>query len=230
MKTVPKPMAATALAAWLAFSGAITPAFFSALLGGCDGGSSSETVGMAQGIAEATSSADGIAVRTDAGNSVGVYAAGYIPYLDPAASGFADSAAAGADGIALFRNLDPGRYNVLVRQVSGGKAALIADLAVPASGNATQRARLEATGTLAGTIADSLPAYEGLIYLPGTPFFAAGDSLMRYALTGLPQGNHKVVKTWKKLVPCDSSRICGGNPLRADSSLVRILPGVNATW
>jgi hypothetical protein len=53
----------------------------------------------------------------------------------------------------------------------------------------TARARLEATGTLAGAITDSLPAFVGVIYVPGTPFFALGDSLMQYELSGLHPGH-----------------------------------------
>ncbi len=192
-------------------------------LDGCEGGSSSETVGMA----EATPTADQIAVRTDPGNRVGLYAADYRPYPE---SGFAQSTTADSNGIALFTRLGPGQYQVLVRQVLAGKAALIPDLALPASGHATARARLEATGTLTGVIADSLPALAGVVYVPGTPFFAEGDSLMRYELPGLPQGTYRVVKAWKKTLPCDSSRTCGGSVNRMDSTLVRIRSGENATW
>jgi len=192
-------------------------------LDGCEGGTSSETVGMA----EATPTADQIAVRTDPGNSVGLYAADFLPYSD---SGFSKSVTADSNGIAVFPQLGSGRYQVLVRQVSGGKAALITDLAVPASGHATARARLEATGTLAGVIADSLPAMAGVVYVPGTPFFAEGDSLMRYELPGLPQGTYRVVKAWKQPIACDSSRTCGGSVTKRDSTIVRIRPGENATW
>jgi hypothetical protein len=192
-------------------------------VGGCEGGTSSETVGMA----EATPAADQIAVRTDAGNSVGLYSADFLPFSD---SGFSSSATADSNGMALFPQLVPGRYQVVVRQTSGGKAALISDLAVPASGKMTARARLEATGTLAGAITDSLPAFVGVIYVPGTPFFALGDSLMRYELSGLPQGIYPIIKTWKQPLACDSSRTCGGNVARRDSTLVRIRPGENATW
>jgi len=192
-------------------------------LDGCEGGSSSETVGMA----EATPAADQISVRTDPGNRVGLYAADYRPFPD---SGFAQSTAADSNGIALFTQLGPGQYQVLVRQVSGGKAALIPDLAVPAPGHATARARLEATGTLTGVIADSLPALAGVVYVPGTPFFAKGDSLMRYELAGLPQGTYRVFKAWKQTLPCDSASICARSVNRGDSTLVRIRSGENATW
>jgi hypothetical protein len=210
MNSPAKLFAAAAVAACLGMSG------------GCEGGTSSETVGMA----EATPAADQIAVRTDAGNSVGLYAADYLPYSD---SGFARSAIADSNGIALFPRLNPGHYRVLVRQIPGGKAALISDLAVPASGNATVRARLEATGTLAGVITDSLPAFMGIAYVPGTPFFAQGDSLMRYELAGLPEGIYPVVKTWKQPIVCDSMTTCGGSVIRRDTALVQIHPGEKAS-
>ena len=204
------------------FLGALVAACLNGLEG-CEGGSSSETVGMA----EATPTADQIAVRTDPGNRVGLYAADFLPYSD---SGFAQSTMADSNGVAVFAKLGPGRYQVLVRQVSGGKAALIPDLAVPAAGHATARARLEATGTLTGVIVDSLPVLAGVVYVPGSPFFAEGDSLMRYELRGLPQGTYRVVKAWKKTLACDSSRACGGSVNRWDSTLVRIRSGEKATW
>jgi hypothetical protein len=107
---------------------------------------------------------------------------------------------------------------------------LIPDLAVPAPGNATLRARLEKTGTLTGVITDSLPATAGIVYVPGTPFFAPGDSLMRYELAGLPQGTYPIMKIWKQPLACDTARTCGGIQTRQDSALVRIRSGENAIW
>jgi len=178
-------------------------------------------------MAEATPASDQVAVRTDAGSSVGLYSADFLPHTN---TGFARTVTADSEGIALFPGLKPGVYDVVVRQISLGKAALIPGLAVPASGDETVRARLETTGTLAGTITDSLPVHAGFVYVPGTPFFAPVDSLMRYTLPGLPPGRYAVVKTWSRPVACDSSGTCGGNSFGRDSAFVQIHPGENAIW
>jgi hypothetical protein len=195
-------------------------------LGGCDGGTSSETVGFAAGKIEATPGVTGIAGRTDAGNLLGLYSDDFQPQAN---LGFAKSATADSAGRFAFADLEPGRYQLLAR-ASDGKAALLTELTVPSEGGATVSAALEPTGSLAGIITDSASAFMGLVYAPGTPFFALGDSLMRYSLAGMPAGSYRIVKTWKRNPPCAPGMACGGIESRQDSAEVRIRPGENAAW
>jgi hypothetical protein len=191
-------------------------------LGACDGGTSSETVG---GIA-ATTDVDEIRVTTDAENEVGLYSVDFLPHLD---SGFAVTARVDSKGIFTFGDLAPGRYQLLVRSPSKGMATLVTEMVIPGSG-VTVRADLEPTGNLSGTITDSLTALLGFAYLPGTPFYAEGDSLMRYTLNRLPAGTHSIVKTWKQPALCDPEKICSGLETRQDSARVQIASGENAVW
>lgn len=192
-------------------------------LGGCDGGTSSETVGFVEAIPGSV----GISGRTDAGNSVSLYSADFQPHLD---RGFAESVTAGPDGGFSFGNLVPGKYQLLARRPSDGKSALIMDLAVPPGPEGPRRAALEPTGTLSGRITGDSATSLGLVYVPGTPFFASGDGLMRYSLEGLPPGTYRVVKSWKRIVPCDPGIVCGGVESREDSAVVGIRSGVDVIW
>lgn len=192
-----------------------------AIFGGCEGGTSSETVGMV----EETAGPDKITGRTDPGNTLGLYSADFQPHVN---SGFAMTITADSNGNFTFPNLSPGRYHLLARRPSDGKAALVADIAVPAEAIATGRARLEATGSVSGTITATVPAYLGIAYAPGTPFFVPADSQMHYLLTGMPAGAYKIVKTWQTM-SCAPGAVCVG-PVRQDSAIVRIRPGENAAW
>jgi hypothetical protein len=158
---------------------------------------------------------------------VSLYSAGFLPHLG---RGFAKSVTADRDGEFSFTGLEPGRYQLLARRLSDGKAALILDLAVPPGSEGSRRASLEPTGGLAGIITDDSAAFLGLVYVPGTPFFGTGDSLMRYSLEGLPPGTYRAVKSWKLERPCETGTVCGGAESRLDSADVGILSGVNAIW
>jgi hypothetical protein len=195
-------------------------------IGGCDGGTSSETVGVATGMVEATPGADGIACRTEAGTVLGLYSEDFQPHSD---IGFAKTAIADPEGKFAFGGLEPGRYQLLAR-AADGKAALLTGLVVPSASGAPERAALEPAGSLAGIITDSASAFMGLVYAPGTPFFARGDSLMRYSLAGMPAGNYRIVKTWKRLSPCAPDVTCGGVESLQDTAEVRIRSGENAAW
>jgi hypothetical protein len=144
--------------------------------------------------------------------------------------GFAKVLSADSQGAFTFPGLEPGLYQLLVRRPSDGKAALIAQLEIPGGTAPDRRAALEATGALSGTITDSANVSNGLVYVPGTPFFAEGDGTMRYSLAGLPTGNHAIVKAWTRLPPCDSAAACGGLEIRKDTAMVRIRPGEKAVW
>lgn len=187
-------------------------------LGGCDGGTSSETVGMVEAAAGRT----GITGKTDPGNEVALYAADFLPHLE---RGFAQTGKADSNGRFAFANLEAGRYRLLARRPSDGWASLLAELDVPAGSDSIRRGALEPTGSLSGTITDSLPALSGVAYAPGTPFFALGDSLMRYEMTGLPAGEYRIVKAWKREIHCMPGAACGGIDSLSDSAEVRILPG-----
>jgi len=189
---------------------------------GCEGGTSSETVG----IVEETAGQNGITGRTDPGNKLGLYSADFLPHLD---QGFAMTATADSTGAFSFANLPPGRYQLLARNPGDGKAALLVDIAVPADTNANGRARLEPTGTLSGTITASARAFLGIAYVPGTPFFAPADSLMQYVIKDMPAGAYEIVKTWK-MISCAPGATCAGPDSLADSALVRIRPGESAVW
>lgn len=191
-------------------------------IGGCEGGTSSETVGMV----EETAGQDGITGRTDPGNTLGLYSADFLPHLE---QGFAMTVTADSTGAFAFVHLPPGRYQLLARRPGDGKAALLIEIAVPAGANPTGRATLEATGSLSGTITDSASAYLGLVYAPGTPFSVQADSAMHYVLTGMPAGSYKIVKTWKTM-SCTPGAACGRPESRQDSAQVRIQPGESAAW
>jgi hypothetical protein len=193
-------------------------------LGGCDGGTSSETVGIKAGMVEETAGRAGISGRTDPGNTLELYSANFLPQAD---SGFAKSITADSAGNFDFAGLSPGRYQLLARQ-RAGKAALLTDIAVPADANASASAPLEPTGSFSGTIPESVPGNPGIAYAPGTPFFAQPDSLKRFVLKGMPAGNYTVVIAWKPL-SCASGAMCGGET-RQDSVVIQIRPGENATW
>lgn len=192
-------------------------------MGGCEGGTSSETVGMV----EVAPGPGGMAGRTDAGNTVSLYAEGFLPHLD---QGFADTVTADRDGAFAFADLEPGTYRLLVRRPSDGKAALLADLAIPSPSGDVRRASLEPTGTLSGRITDDTAAFQGSAYAPGTPFFAVGDDSLRYSLAGLPPGNYRFVKAWTRRAPCIPGSLCGGTETRQDTADVGIRPGADAAW
>jgi hypothetical protein len=191
--------------------------------GGCDGGTSSETVGAVV----ATAGQADISGRTDPGNSLGLYSADFLPH---AGEGFARSLSADSTGGFVFPALEPGIYQLLVRRPSDGKAALLRELEIPGAFAPTRRADLESTGSLTGTITDSASASNARVYVPGTPFFAEGDEMRRYSLSGLPRGTYPVVKSWIRPLPCESPGVCGGIENRKDTALVRIVPGEKATW
>lgn len=195
----------------------------SAGLGGCEGGTSSETVGITAGMVKETAGQDGIIGSTDPGNTLELYSADFQPQSN---SGFAKSVTADSAGAFAFANIPPGRYQLLAREHANGKAALLTDIAVPSGTSAT--ATLEQTGTLAGTIPASAPGHLGIAYAPGTPFFAVADSLNSFVLKGMPAGNYTVVKTWNT-VTCASGAPCAGNN-QQDSVEIQIRPGENATW
>lgn len=190
---------------------------------GCEGGTSSETVG----IVKAAPGRSGITVRTDPGIALGLYSEDFRPQAN---AGFAKAATADSTGRFAFADLAPGHYRLLARRASDGAAALLTDLAIPTEDGSAPSARLEPTGTLQGTVTDSLPASLGAVYVPGTPLFALADSLMHYTLAGLPAGTYRIVKTWKKPLSCEPGRSCGGFVDREDSAEVRIRAGENAVW
>jgi hypothetical protein len=192
-------------------------------LGGCEGGTSSETVGFV----EAVPGSGGISGRADAGIAVSLYAADFQPHLD---LGYADTVTADREGAFAFAGLEPGSYRLFARRPSDGHAAMISDLVIPPASDGMRRAALEPTGTLSGSITDDTAAYLGWVHAPGTPFFGTGDNRMRYALTGLPPGTYRVVKDWRRVMPCDSVALCGGIETRRDSADVGILPGSAAIW
>ena len=66
-----------------------------AAIGGCEGGTSSETVGMV----EETAGQDVISGRTDPGNTLGLYSADFLPHLD---QGFAMTVTADSSGTFVF--------------------------------------------------------------------------------------------------------------------------------
>lgn len=196
------------LAAWL---------LGAALLGCEGGGTSSETVGF--GRVEAVSGPAGISGRTEPGLRVGLYHVGYLPHLD---SGFADTVTAGSDGRFAFPALPTGGFNLVVARPSDGKAACLGGLTVPGKDSAS--GILEATGRLQGRITDSSRVFATYALLPGTPYFARGDSLARFELSGLPAGDYRVVKAWTRLLPCDTA-VCGGIESLRDTATVRIRAG-----
>lgn len=193
-----------------------------AALGGCMGGTSSETVG----VVEEKAGQDNITGHTDPGNKLGLYSSDFLPHLD---QGFAMAVTADSTGSFAFANLPPGRYQLLARRPSDGKAALLTEIAVPADANAAGRALLEPTGSLSGTISADVSAYPAIVYAPGTPFFVQADSLNHFVLTGMPAGNYEIVKTWKTL-SCTPGAACGTPENRQDSAWVRIRPGESAVW
>lgn len=193
----------------------------SAGLGGCEGGTSSETVGMV----EETAGRDGIMGSTDPGNTLELYSADFLPQSN---LGYAKAVTADSAGAFSFANLPPGRYQLLAREHANGKAALLTDIDVPSEARVRVSARLEPTGTLAGTIPESVSGYHSIAYAPGTPFFALADSLNRFVLKGMPAGNYTVVKTWNA-VTCAPGASCGGEN-QQDSAVVQIRPGESATW
>lgn len=214
---------------WRANASALTALWLlaSAVLGGCAGGSSSETVGLwPHGMVIATTGGDEITGRTDPGNIVGLYGADFKPHLD---SGYARTATADSSGGFAFTGLRPGNYRLLVRHPSDGTAALLAELAVRDARD-TARGRLEPTGSLSGTIADSTTVIMGIVYVPGTPFYAAADSLSRYALPRLPPGSYPVVKSWKRPYGGCPGAPCAALESRQDSTVMRIESGQSAVW
>jgi hypothetical protein len=176
-------------------------------------------------MVEETAGRDGIMGRTDPGNTLELYSADFLPQAN---LGFAKSVTADSAGSFAFADLLPGRYQLLARERANGKAALLTEIAVPSGTNARASAPLEQTGTLSGTILESVPGYPAIAYAPGTPFFAQADSLNRFVLKGLPAGNYTVVKTWHT-TSCAPGASCGGNTQR-DSVEIQIRPGENATW
>ncbi len=206
----------TALAIILAWAG---------LGGGCveGGGSSSETVGLVTGV----SGREGIKGRTDAGNFVGLYSANYLPQ---SGSGFADTVHADANGAFSFAGMNNGYYHILVKRPADGKAAFLTEIYVPSGTDSTFRANLEPTAVLSGVITDSLASVEAVVYVPGSPFFARGDSLMRYSLPGLPAGYYEVSKTWRESIICNPNAACGGASNFEDSATLLIHSGGSEKW
>lgn len=193
-------------------------------MGGCEGGNSSETVGMVS----ITLGETGVEGRMDAGSWVGLYAAGYLPHVD---SGFADTVRADSDGRFAFTEVPPGDYHIVARTAQGGKSAFLSDIGLPGPVPATSwRAELGEPGSLSGMIGDTLPSGSLLAYLPGTPFSSRGDSLGRYSLSGIPAGEYQVVKLWIRFLPCDTGKVCGGIEYRRDSATVRIETGKKVGW
>lgn len=193
-------------------------------MGGCEGGNSSETVG----IVSITLGEARVEGRMEAGSWVGLYAAGYLPHVD---SGFADTAWADLDGRFAFTGIPPGDYHIVARAAQGGKSAFLGDIGLPGPVPATsRRAKLGEPGSLSGMIGDTLPSGSPLAYLPGTPFSTRGDSLGRYSLSGIPAGKYQVVKLWIRFPPCDTGKVCGGIEYRRDSATVRIEAGIKAGW
>lgn len=99
--------------------------------GGCNGGSSSETVSFDEGSVEVISTELALSGHTDAGSWVALYAADFLPHLD---SGFADTLRADAHGRFVFTHMPAGIYHMLVRGSKDSLAALsrIADLSMRA--------------------------------------------------------------------------------------------------
>jgi len=190
-------------------------------LSGCEGGTSSETVGMV----EETAGRDAIIGRTDPGNTLDLYSADFLPQAN---LGFAKAITADSTGAFAFAGLPPGHYQLLARHPANGKAALLTEITIPAEANASASAPLEPTGTLSGTIPESTPGYPAFAYALGTPFFAQADSLNHFVLKGMPAGNYTVVKTWST-TSCAPGAACGG-ATRQDSAQVQIRPGESATW
>ncbi|MBW8888664.1 MAG: carboxypeptidase regulatory-like domain-containing protein [Fibrobacteres bacterium] len=209
---------------WILF-GSLGLLLAAAGLGGCDGGTSSETVGVKEEKVEATAGPNAITGRTDSGNSLELYSVDFLPQAN---LGFAKAVTADSTGAFTFAELPPGRYQLLARHRANGKAALLTELTVPAEANASDSAPLEPTGTLSGTIPESTPGYPAFAYAPGTPFFAQADSLNHFELKGMPAGEYTVVKTWSTTT-CAPSATCGGET-RRDSALVQIRSGESSTW
>jgi hypothetical protein len=193
--------------------------------GGCNGGSSSETVSFDEGSVEVTSTELALSGRTDAGNWVALYAADFLPHLD---SGFADTLRADAHGRFAFTLMPAGTYHMLVRGSSDSLAAFLTEILWPSQGEALRTARLQPTAVLSGFISDSGLIHEGLVYIPGSPFYTRSDSLKNYTLGGLPSGEYRIRKTWLRTPPCMG--LCTGSETRQDSTLLRLMPGDQVKW
>jgi hypothetical protein len=206
-------------------------------LGGCEGGTSSETVGFEPNEVEVTLEANSIKGRSGKGNAVSLFAIEFQPQLD---SGFRQDIAPDSQGHFHFSDLPPGHYRLMVQNPLSEKATLLDSLVLPSPALVARRAVMLATGTLTGVLirssidnpnADSLPSqsgFFGMVYAPGTPFFTLSDSLGRYSLTGIPAGRYRFIKAWKPI--CQAGRICGEIPGPGDSTELEIQSGENVTW
>lgn len=207
--------------------GLVVSWFLFALAGfsGCNGGSSSETVSFAEGSVEVISTELALSGRTDAGNWVALYAADFLPHPD---SGFADTLLADAHGRFAFTRMPVGSYHILVRGASDSLAAFVTEIPWPSDGEVLRTARLQTTAALSGFISDSGLISEGLVFIPGSPFFARSDSLNSYTLAGLPSGEYRIRKTWLRIPPCTG--LCTVVETRQDSTVLRLMPGEEMQW
>lgn len=194
-------------------------------IGGCDGGSSSETVSFEPGQIEVFSEPSAIKGRTDAGNWVALYATDYLPHRD---SGFADTSRADAQGRFVFTRMPVGAYHILVRGHHDSLAALLTGIDWPGNGVNPKHARMQSMATLSGFFSDSGVVSEGVVYIPGSPYYARADSLKHYFLESVPAGEYPIRKFWLRTLPCTG--MCTVAEIRQDSTRLRLMPGEAAQW
>jgi hypothetical protein len=183
-------------------------------------GGSSDQGNALTGLVTDTSAYTG----TDSAILVGLFTIDYVPLREKTGE-YAETTYTSVGGSFKFDSLEAGYYNVFIKNLGSGNAVFISSIHVcPDSTTKLGTIRLDPTGSLAGTVYDSLTKSlipDAFIYLNGSPFFALQqypDTL--FTINELPAGAYTIKAEFLEIAAGTTS-----TQITLSGPDVEILPG-----
>ena len=195
--------------------------------GALTGGNSSDT-----GNVVAVAHENGrITVTAATPATVGLYAAGYLPFAD---SGYGRSATADSGAPVAFVNLEPGAYNVFVFG-GDGSALCVAGVTVGADApDGVIADTLRPAGSVGGvavSAADGAALLWNYTYIPGSPFVDYTGYDGAFLFDGVPAGTYELAFYGYTPEVMSSAEIqLQPAVLEAEASIVTVAPGARTEW